>query len=77
MRRKRHIKFKIDQQILGTCRFTKMNIELSCVPSAQFHLGTDVRYNYVPKYAVFHVFFKIAVHWKELASSNLLQQRWN
>ena len=37
----------------------------------QFPLGTEVRYHYVPKYTVFHVFFKIAVHWKELASSIL------
>ena len=74
---KRCIKPKIDQQILGTRRFTKMNTVLSCAPSTQFHLGTDVRYHYVPKYTVFHVFFKIAVHWKELASSNSLQQRRN
>ena len=71
------IKPKIDQQILGTRRFTKMNTVLSCAPSTQFHLGTDVRYHDVPKYTVFHVFFKIAVHWKELASSNSLQQRRN
>ena len=58
------IKPKTDQQILGTRRFTKMNTVLSCAPSTQFHLGTDVRYHYVPKYTVFHVFFKIAVHWK-------------
>ena len=75
MRWKRRIQPNIDQQILGTRRFTKMNTELSCTPSTQFHLGTDVRYHYVPKYTVFHVFFKIAVHWKELASSNSLQQR--
>ena len=62
---------------LGTLRFTKMNTVLSCAPSTQFHLGTDVRYHYVPKYTVFHVFFKIAVHGKELASSNSLQQRRN
>ena len=74
---KRRIQPKIDQQILGTRMFTKMNTELSCTPSTQFHLGTDVRYHYVPKYTVFHVFFKIAVHWKELASSNSLQQRRN
>ena len=73
----RRIQPKIDQQILGTRRFTKMNTELSCTPSTQFHLGTDVRYHYVPKYSVFHVFFKIAVYWKELASSNSLQQRKN
>ena len=77
VRWKRCIKPKIDQQILGTRRFTKMNTVLSCTPSIQFHLGTDVRYHYVPKYTVFHVFFKIAVHWKELASSNSLQQRRN
>ena len=68
----RRIQPKIDQQILGTHRFTKMNTELSCTPSTQFQLGTDVRYHYVPKYTVFHVFFKIAVHWKKLASSNSL-----
>ena len=73
----RRIQPKIEQQILGTRRFTQMNTELSCTPSTQFHLGTDVRYHYVPKYTVFHVFFKIAVHWKELASSNSLQQRKN
>ena len=33
-----------------------MNTVLSCAPSTQFHLGTDVRYHYVPKYTVFHVF---------------------
>ena len=77
VRWKRCIKPKIDQQILNTRRFTKMNTVLSCAPSTQFHLGTDVRYHYVPKYAVFHVFFKIAVHWKELARSNSLQQRKN
>ena len=77
VRWKRCIKPKIDQQILGTGRFMKMNTVLSCAPSTQFHLGTDVRYIYVPKYTVFHVFFKIAVHWKELASSNSLQQRRN
>ena len=83
VRWKRRIKPKIGQQILGTRRFTKMNTELSCTPSTQFHLGTDVRYHYVPKYTsffhvyVFHVFFKIAVHWKKLASSNSLQQRRN
>ena len=76
-RRKRCIKPKIDQQILGTRRFAKMNTVLSCAPSTQLHLGTDVRYHYVPKYTVFHVFFKIAVHWKELASSKSLQQRKN
>ena len=64
------MKPKIDQQILGARRFTKMNTVLSCAPSTQFHLGTDVRYHYVPRCTVFHVFFKIAVHWKELASSN-------
>ena len=74
---KRCIQPKSDQQILGTRRFTKMNTVLSCAPSTQFHQGTDVRYHYVPKYTVFHVFFKIAVHWKELASSNSLQQRRN
>ena len=77
VRWKRCIKPKNDQQILGTRRFTKKNTELSCTPSTQFHLCTDVRYHYVPKYTVFHVFFKIAVHWKELASSNSLQQRRN
>ena len=77
VRWKRCIKPKIDQQILGTLRFTKMNTGLSCAPSTQFHVGTDVRYHYVPKYTVSHVFFKIAVHWKELASSNSLQQRKN
>ena len=74
---KRCIKPKIDQQILGTRRFTKVNTVLSCAPSTQPHRGADVRYHYVPKYTVFHVFFKIAVHWKELASSNSLQQRRN
>ena len=74
---KRRIQPKIDQQILGTRRFTKMNTVLSCAPSTQFHLGTDVRYHYVPKYTVFHVFFKIAVHGKELGSSNSLQRRRN
>ena len=59
---KRRIQPKIDQQILGTRRFTKMNTELSCTPSTQFHLGTDMRYHYVLKCTVFHVFFKIAVH---------------
>ena len=77
VRWKRRIRPKIDQQILGTRRFTKVNTVLSCALSTQFHLGTDLRYHYVPKYAVFHVFFKIAVHWKELASSNFLQQRKN
>ena len=77
VRWKRCIKPKNDQQILGTRRFTKINTELSCTPSTQFHLGTDVRYHYVPKSTVFHVFFKIAVHWKKLASSNSLQQRRN
>ena len=43
----------------------KMNTVLSCAPSTQFHLGTDVRYHYVPKCTVSNVFFKIAVHWKE------------
>ena len=71
---KRRIQPKFDQQILGTRRFTKLNTEVTCTPSTQFHLGTDVRYHYVPKYTVFHVFFKIAVHWKELASSNTLPQ---
>ena len=71
---KRRIQPKVDQQILGTRRFTKMNTELSCAPSTQFNLGIDVRYQYVPKYTDFHVFFKIAVHWKELASSKSLQQ---
>ena len=74
---KRCIKPKIDQQILGTRRFAKMNTVLSCAPSTQFPLGTDVRYHYEPKYTVFHVFFKIAVHWKKLASSKSLQQRKN
>ena len=77
VRWKRYIKPKIDQQLLGTRRFTKMSTVVSCAPSTQFHLGTDVRYHYVPKYTAFHVFFKIAVHWKELASSNSLQQRGN
>ena len=77
VRWKRCIKPKTDQQILGTRRFTKMNTVLSCAPSTQFHLGADVRYHYVPKSTVFHVFFKIAVHWKKLASSNSLQQRRN
>ena len=77
VRWKRCIKSKIDQQILGTRRFTKINAVLSCAPSTRFHRGTDVRYHYVPEYTVFHVFFKIAVHWKELASSNSLQQRRN
>ena len=74
---KRRIQPKIDQQILGTRKFTKMNTVLSCTASTQFHLSTDVRYHYVPKCTVFHVFFKIAVHWKEPASSNSLQQRRN
>ena len=74
---KRRSKPKINQQILGTRRFEEVNTVLSCAPSTQFHLGTDVRYHYVPKYAVFHVFFKSAVHWKKLASSNFLQQRKN
>ena len=73
VRWKRCIKPKNDQQILGTRRFTKMITVLSCAPSTQFHLGTDVRYHYVPKCTVFHVFFKIVVHWKELASSNSLE----
>ena len=77
VRWKRCIKPKSDQQILSTRRFTKMNTVLSCAPSTRFHRGTDVRYYHVPKYTVFHVFFKIAVHWKELASSNSLQQRRN
>ena len=77
VRWKRCIKPKIDQQILGAHRFTKMNTELSFTPSIQFHLGTNVRYHYVPKYTVFHVPFRIAIHWKELASSNSLQQRRN
>ena len=77
VRWKRRIQPKIDQQILGTRRFTKMNTVLSCALSTQFHLCTDVRYHYVPKCTVFHVFFKIAVHWKKLASSNSLQQRKN
>ena len=77
VRWKRCIKPTNNQQILGTRRFTKMNTVLSCASSTQFHLGTDVRYHYVPKCTVFHVFFKIAVHWKELASSNSLQQRKN
>ena len=41
----RRIQPKIDQQILGTRRFTKMNTELSCTSSTQFHLGTGVRYH--------------------------------
>ena len=73
---KRCIKPKIDQQIPYTWVYENEH-SLSCAPSTQFHLGTDVRYHYVPKYTVFHVFFKIAVHWKELASSNFLQQRRN
>ena len=77
MRWKRRIELKIDQQILGTRRFTKVNTVLSCALSTQFHLGTDVRYHYVPKYTVFHVCFKIAVQWKKLASSKSLQQRKN
>ena len=77
VRWKRDIKPTIDQQILDTRRFTKMNTVLSCAPSTQFHLGTDARYDYVSKYTVFHVFFKIAVHWKKLASSNSLQPRRN
>ena len=77
VRWKRCIKPKIDQQILGTRSFTKMSAVLSCAPSTQFHLGTDVRYHYVPKYTVFRAFFKIAVHWKKLASSSSLQQRRN
>ena len=77
VRWKRCVKPKIDQQVLGTRRVTKMSTVLSCAPSTQFHLGTDVRYHYAPKYAVFRAFFKIAVHWKELASSNSLQQRRN
>ena len=40
----RRIQPKIDQQILGTRKFTKMNTELSCTPFTQSHLGTDVRY---------------------------------
>ena len=64
-------------EILGTRRFTNLNADLSCAPSTQFHLGTDVRYDYAPKYAVFQVFFKVAVHWNELASSKSLQQRKN
>ena len=74
---KRRIEPKIDQQILGKRRFTKLNSDLSGAPSTQFRLGTDVRYHYVPKYTVFHVFFKIAVHWNELASSKSQQQRKN
>ena len=58
MRQKRRIKPKIDQQILGTRRFTTMNTEMSCALSTEFHLGTEVRYHYVPKYTVFHVFFQ-------------------
>ena len=68
---------KLDQQILGTRRFTKMSTDLSCAPSKQFHLGTDVRYHYVPKCTVFHVYLKIVVHQKEIASSNSLQRRRN
>ena len=71
---KRSVQPKIDQQILGTRRFTIVNTVLSCYPSTQFHLGTDVRYHDVPKYAVFDVFSKIAVHWQKLASSNFQQQ---
>ena len=52
----RRIQPKIDQQILGTRRFMKMNTELSCTPSTQFHLGTDVRYHYVPKYSFSRLF---------------------
>ena len=77
VRWKRRIQPKIDPQILGTRMFTKVKTVLKCAPSTQFHLGTDVRYHYVPKCTVFHVFFKIAVHWKELASSKSLQQRKN
>ena len=77
VRWKRRIKPKIDQQILSTRRFAKLNTVLSCAASTQFHLGTNVRYHYVPKYTVFHVFFKTTVHWKELASSKSLQQRRN
>ena len=74
---KRRIQPKTDRQILGTRRFTKLNADLSCAPSTQFHLGTGVRYHYVPKYTVFYVFFKIALHWKELASSKSQQERRN
>ena len=77
MHGKRRIQPKIGQQNLGTRRFTKMSTVLSRALSTQFHLGTDVRYHYVPKYTVSHVFLKIAIHWKELASSNSLQQRRN
>ena len=49
-----------------------MNTDLSCAFSTQYHLGTDVRYHYVLKYIVFHAYLKIAIHWKELASSNSL-----
>ena len=55
---KRRIKPRIDQQKLGTRRFTKMNTVLSCTPSTQFHLGTDVRYHCVPKCTVFHCLFQ-------------------
>ena len=68
---KRRIETKIDRQILGTRKFTKENTVLSCAPSTQFHSGTDVRYHYVPECTVFLVFFKIAVHWKELAAQIL------
>ena len=62
VRRKRLIEPKADQQISSTRRLTKVNTVLRCAPSRQFHLGRDVRYLYVPKYTVFHVFFKNAVH---------------
>ena len=54
-----------------------MNTDLSCASSTQFHLGTDVRHHYVPKYTIFHAYFKIAIHWKKLASSTSLQKRSN
>ena len=77
VRWKRCIKPKYYQQILDTRRFTRTRTVLRCASSTQFHLGTDVRYHYVPKYTVLCFFFKIAVHWKKLASSNSLQQRRN
>ena len=77
MRWKCLIKPKNDQLILGTRRFKEMSTDLSGAPSTRFQLGTDVRYRYVPKYNAFHVFLRIAVYWKELASSKSLQQRVN
>ena len=52
-----------------------MNTDLSCAPPTRLHLGTDVLFHYVPKLTVFHVFLKIAIHWKELSSSDSLQKR--